>query len=115
MDAAKARGEHSIKLNFTPEQLADWRKAVAVAEAEAPSLIARMNRMDAARQEPGFSGALRRALAELEMPPAHAAKKAGVDPGAIFAFCEGTGVLSSDIIDQLVERLHLRIVLEPVQ
>jgi hypothetical protein len=109
VNQAKAEGRQRILLAMTPEQAQNDAREVAVEEfgREENIRLARLRRQ--ARNEPGFSGDLRRALASLHKPPQTIAAEIAADGELLDQFCRGEAELPTDVVDRLVAHLDLRL------
>jgi len=99
-----------IMIQFTPEQATEYERAVAEEEASREANIAKVKRMDLAAAEVGFSGELRRAIRSSRRDHRELARELGIDLEAFEAFRTGDASLPSDVIDQLVDLLGLKLV-----
>jgi hypothetical protein len=115
IDSALAAGQRRIVRDFTPEQLAEWRQAVAEEEAAKEETIAGLRRMQAAEAEPGFFGDLRRAVSA-RLVAAHkqgrppSTEPLGIDAQRLEAFREGALSLTDDELRRLIDALGLQLV-----
>jgi hypothetical protein len=95
----------------TPEEDARLNALAARFEADAPSLAARLGRMEQAECEPGIRGELRRVIREALISPRTLSEATGVDLELIHRFQEGTSDLPSAILERLARHLGLSLVL----
>jgi len=113
VEVERQRREHPgqrIMIQFTPEQAAEYERAVAEEEASREANIAKVKKMDAAAAEVGFSGELRRAIRSCHRDHRELARTLGIDVELLDAFRAGDAALPSDVIDRLVELLGLKLV-----
>jgi hypothetical protein len=100
--------QHRI-VEWTPEQIADFERRVAMELAGKEENIAYVRRLKEAAREKGFSGDLRRAIAASQKPPQDLGTELGLDGELIDQFCTGEAALSTDVIDRLVDHLGLQL------
>lgn len=100
-------GRKRFSLTFTPEQLAEYRRAVAEEMACRAANVERARPTLEALRESTFSGWLRRAIASSEMPQAELAARIGIDPTDLNGFLRGDATLDSAAIDRLIDDLGL--------
>src|SRR3954464_2596013 len=70
-----ARGVH---VDFTPEQLEEWRQLVREVEAGREQDTAHFRAIQAAERESGFAGDLRRSISAAKVPSDELAERIGV-------------------------------------
>jgi len=99
-----------VMIQFTPEQAAEYRRAVAEEEAAREANIAAVKKKDAAAAKPGFSGDLRRAINASRTDIRELSRELGVDARLLEAFRRGDAPLPSDAVDRLVALLGLKLV-----
>jgi hypothetical protein len=99
-----------IMIQFTPEQKEEYERAVEEEEASREANIAFVKRMDAATDEPGFSGDLRRAIRSSRRDQRELARELGIEVQLLEAFRAGDAALPSDVVDRLVALLGLKLV-----
>ena len=104
----------SFRMEFTAEQRAEWKQAVAEEEAARSANIARMERIDAAAAEETLSGEVRRAIRDARRPFAVLADEIGITTQQLLDFRSGDAPLPSDALDRLVAVLGLTARLETV-
>jgi DNA-binding MarR family transcriptional regulator len=112
VEQAKARGEQRINLEFTPEQRAEWQKAVEEEWAAKDENIAHYHKVMKAAEQPGFFGDIRRAVQHSQRPIAELASKIGVEPLFLSDFLAADVELSASVLDRLIEVLGLRLMQE---
>lgn len=101
-----ARG---VWIEFTPEQLEEWRQLVSEVEAGRDQDIAHVRAIEAAAREPGFSGDLRRAIMAARIPSHQFADRIGIPITEFEEFRAGQHVLTSDVIERLIDVLGLKL------
>jgi hypothetical protein len=99
-----------IMIDPTPEQDEEYRRMVEIEEAGREANIAFVKKRDAAADEPGFSGDLRRAIRSSRRDQRELASDLGIDVELLEAFRAGDAALPSDVIDRLVDLLGLKLV-----
>ena len=109
---AKANGDKRLTIQFTPEQRAEWTAAVQEELAGKEENIAHFRKLQAAAQQPGFFGDIRRAIVLSRRPVDELAQKIGVHPSQFSAFRAGDAELPSASLDRLIEVLGLRLMQE---
>ncbi len=95
-------------------QRAKLRDAINEERGGLEANAGKLNQLLLAEQEPGFSGSLRRAISRSQRPIVDLAAEVTVDPRVLDAFRAGAMTLPSDVVDRLVDVLHLRLVAELV-
>jgi len=110
IDNPHARG---VWVEFTPEQAEQYERLAREVDAGREEDLAHLRAIEAAAREPGFSGDLRRAIMTARIPLAQLAEQIGVPVMDFEDFRAGQRVLTSDVIDRLVDVLGLH--LEAVQ
>lgn len=103
-----------LTIKLTAEQRAEYERIVEVEERGREANIAKFHKLQSAKQEPGFSGALRRAISADSRLPHELAAAVKIDVRLLEDFRTGDATLPSDAIDRLVDALHLRLVAELV-
>ena len=106
---AKANGDNRVSIQFTPEQRADWAAAVQEELAGKEENIAHFRKLQAAAQQPGFFGDVRRAIVLSKRPMDELAQKIGVALSQFSDFRAGDAELPSASLDRLIEVLGLRL------
>jgi hypothetical protein len=109
---AKACGEKSIDLPFTPEQRGEWERAVAAEESTRDQNILHFNKVIKATKQPGFFGDIRRAVQHSLRPANEIAKEIGIDDRVFSDFLAAEIELPASALDRLVELLGLRLMQE---
>lgn len=101
-----ARG---VRIDLTPEQREEYQQLAQVVDAEQDSDRAHVRSIEAAAQEPGFSGDLRRAIMAAGIPSVDLATRSGVSVTVLEDFRAGRLALNSDVINRLIEALGLQL------
>lgn len=101
-----------VRIELTPEQRAEYAQAVAEEEASIAANRGRFQKRRQAAQEPGFSGDLRRAINAARRPSHELAAQLGIDVRLLEDFRCGDATLPTDVVDRLVNVLHLRLMAE---
>src|ERR1019366_795803 len=96
-------------VQLTEAQLQQLRKDRELIAKELPDLIAKHQRICDAKEEPTFSGALRRAIHSSKILLDDLADRAGTDLDTLDAFLTGDRPLTSDVIDRLTKILKLKL------
>ena len=102
-----------IVIEETPEQAAEYRRAVAEEEAGREANIAFSRKLDAAAAEPGFSGDLRRAIKAAKRDPRALASDLKIRVELLEDFLAGDAALPTDVVDRVAVLLGLKLVAEP--
>jgi hypothetical protein len=97
---------------LSTEQRARMKEAIAQEVAGRQANEMKLGKLLTAEQEPGFSGSLRRAISAAQVPITGLAESIAIDPRQLDAFRTGEATLPSDVVDRLVDVLHLRLVEE---
>lgn len=101
-----------IVIEETPEQAAEYRRAVAEEEAGRAANIAYCRKLDAAAAEPGFAGDLRRAIKAAKRDPRALADDLNISVELLEDFLAGDATLPSDVVDRVATVLGLKLVVE---
>lgn len=101
-----ARG---VYVEFTPEQREEYLKLARAVDAGREEDIAHVRAIEAAAREPGFSGDLRRAIRAARIPSQQLADRIGIPVTDFEDFRAGQHVLTSDVIDRLIDVLGLKL------
>ena len=109
---AKAAGEKRVRLSFTPQQKAEWEAALQRELAGREENIAHFRKIQAAAEQPGFFGDVRRAIALSRKPIHQLAAEIGVDATLLSDFRAGEEHLPAAALDRLLESLGLRLMQE---
>ena len=109
---AKAAGERRVTLRFTPEQRSEWESAVQEELAGKEANIAHFRKIEAAAQQRGFFGDVRRAIILSRRPLEGLAAEIGVDSMLLSDFRAGDAELPPAALDRLIETLGLRLMQE---
>jgi hypothetical protein len=99
-------------VKLTPQQRAEFDRMVAAEDAARAENIDRFRKLQEAKREAGFSGALRRAISADPRTCHELAVAAHIHVRSLESFRTGDATLPSDAIDRLVETLHLRLMAE---
>jgi hypothetical protein len=109
---AKATGQQRVTMQFTAEQKQQYQAAIAVELAGKAENISHIRKIQAAAEQPGFFGDVRRAIALCRRPVAELAQHIGVDPHLFSDFRAGEADLPPAALDRLLETLGLRLMQE---
>lgn len=109
---AKERGDRRVTLSCTPEQTSAWRDALQQELAGKQENIAHFHKINAAAEQPGFFGDVRRAILLSRRPIGDLAAAIGVDPQSLSDFRAGEAELPAPALNRLVESLGLRLMQE---
>ncbi len=109
---AKARGEQRINFPFTPEQEAEWKKAVDKEWTAKDENIAHHRKVVKAAEQPGFFGDIRRAIQLSRRPLAELAAEIAVESRFLSDFLAADVELPAPALDRLIEALGLRLMQE---
>ena len=109
---AKSAGKRNVVTEFTPEQKAEWEAAVQDELAGKEENIAHLQKIQAAAQQPGFFGGVRRAIIHSRKSTHELAAELGVDLRLLSDFRAADTDLPSAALDRLVEVLGLRLMQE---
>lgn len=101
-----ARGVH---IEFTPEQREEYLCLANAVDAGREEDIAHVRALETAAREPGFSGDLRRAIMAARIASAQLAEQIGVPVNDFENFRAGRQVLTSDVIERLIDVLGLHL------
>ena len=109
---AKARGERRIYMELTPQQKKDYREAVAQEMAGKEANIAHCRKIQAAAEQPGVFGDIRRAVLLSRPSIAELAVVIGVEARLLSDFQAGEAELPAAALDRLLATLGLRLMQE---
>ena len=109
---AKAAGQHHIDLRFTAEQKEEHRAVVAEELASKAENIAHIRKIQAAAEQPGFFGDVRRAIGLCRRPVDELSQQVGIDSRLLSDFRAGETQLPPSVLDRLIEVLGLRLMQE---
>lgn len=112
INEAKLRGQQRVTMQFTAAQKSSWREAVAQEMAGKAENVSHVRKIQAAAEQPGFFGDVRRAIVLSRRPMAELASAIGVDPRILSDFRSGEAELPSSALERLVETLGLRLMQE---
>jgi hypothetical protein len=112
LQEAKAAGQQRVNVRLTAEQKQAYRAAVAEEHAGKGENIAHIRKIQAAAQQPGFFGDVRRAIAACRRPVDELAKQIGVDARLLSDFRAAEAELPPAVLDRLIESLGLRLMQE---
>lgn len=101
-----------VRIDLTPEQQPEYAQAVAEEEASIAAHRERCHKRQQAAQEPGFSGDLRRAINAARRLSRELAAQLGIDVQLLEDFRCRDATLPTDVVDRLVDVLHLRLMAE---
>lgn len=102
----QARG---VYVDFTPEQAEQYRLLAREVDAGRDQDLAHIRAVEAAAHEPGFSGDLRRAIMAARIPSDLFAARIGVPIREFEDFRAGHHLLTSDVIERLIDVLGLKL------
>jgi hypothetical protein len=109
---AKQRGEQRIYTQLTPDQKKAYQEAVALEMAGKDANIARVQKLKAAAEQPGFLGDIRRAILVSRPSIPKLAAEISVDERLLSDFQIGDAELPAAALDRLLEKLGLRLMQE---
>ena len=110
--AARAVRQRRVSLKFTPEQAEEWRTAAEHEQANKQENIVHFRKIQAAMQQPGFHGDIRRAITASRCPLRLLAEQTGIDAQLLSDFRAGDADLPAPALDRLLEFLGLRLMQE---
>src|SRR4051794_7908659 len=102
------------RLELTAEQRSRLRQAIEEEEEVHAVNCLKLTKILNAEQDAGFSGSLRRAISHSQRSIAELAAAVEIDPRLLDSFRADEVTLPSDVVDRLVNELHLRLVAEAV-
>ena len=109
---AKAAGDNRVTIGFTAEQKDQWKAAVQEELAGKEENIAHLRKVQAAAEQPGFFGDLRRAIAASLRSVDELSAGIGVDQRLLSDFRAGDTELPAAVLERLVDTLGLRLMQE---
>jgi hypothetical protein len=112
IQAAKAAGETRTTLEFTPEQKQQYQNAAAAELAAKAENLAHHRKIQAAANEPGLLGDMRRAITFSRRPVHDLAAELGIDERLLSDFRAADADLPAEILAKLVDCLGLRLMHE---
>lgn len=110
LDRARALMRTNVEL--TESQREQFRHAIVEERQGRDVNVAKLTKLLTAEAEPGFSGALRRAISHSQRPIAELSAAVAIEPQLLDAFRTGENTLPTDVVDRLADALHLRLVTE---
>jgi hypothetical protein len=109
---ARERGDRRVYLQMTPDQKEEYREAVAEEMAGKEANVARIRKIMASAEQPGFFGDIRRAILLSRSSKHDLAAKIGVEQQVLADFQLGEGELPPAALDRLLQALRLRLMQE---
>jgi len=109
---ARAAGDQRATLRFTAEQRDEWKAAVEEELAGKEANIAHLRKVQAACEQAGFFGDVRRATALSRRPIDELAGEIGVAPHLLSDFRAGDAELPPTALERLISTLGLRLMQE---
>jgi hypothetical protein len=109
---AKAVGDNRVTIGFTAQQKDQWEAAVQEELAGKEENIAHLRKIQAAAEQPGFFGDLRRAIAASRRSVDELSAGIGVDQRLLSEFRAGDAELPAAALERLVDTLGLRLMQE---
>lgn len=109
---ARAAGDKRVTIGFTTHQKEQWEAAVREELAGKEENIAHLRKIQAAAQQPGFFGDLRRAIVASRRSLDELSAEIGVDQRLLSDFRAGDAELSAAALERLVKTLGLRLMQE---
>jgi len=109
---ARAAGDQRATLRFTPQQRDEWKAAVEEELAGKEANVAHLRKVQAACEQPGFFGDVRRAMALSRRPIDELAAEIGVDSRLLSDFRAGDAGLPPAALERLIDTLGLRLMQE---
>jgi hypothetical protein len=112
VEQARAAGENRAVLSFTSQQKAEWQAAVQQELAGRDQNIDHIRKLQAAAQQHGFFGDVRRAMAVFPKSVRELADEIGVSEHLLADFRAGNAELPCAALDRLIQALGLRLMQE---
>ena len=109
---AKAVGDNRVTIGFTAQQKDQWEAAVQEELAGKEENIAHLRKIQAAAEQPGFFGDLRRAIVASRRSVDELSAGIGVDQRLLSDFRAGDAELPAAALERLVDTLGLRLMHE---
>lgn len=109
---AIAAGNNRVTIGFTAQQKDQWEAAVQEEFAGKDENIAHLRKMQAAVEQPGFFGDLRRAIAASRRSVEELSTEIGVGQRLLSDFRAGDAELPAVALERLVDTLGLRLMRE---
>jgi hypothetical protein len=109
---ARAAGDKRVTIGFTAQQKDAWEAAVREELAGKEENIAHLRKIQAAAQQPGFFGDLRRAIVASHRSLDELSARIGVDQRLLSDFRAGNAELPAAALERLVDTLGLRLMQE---
>ena len=106
---AKAAGDKRVTIGFTAQQKDQWEVTVPEELAGKEENIAHLRKIQAAAEQPGFFGDLRRAIAASRRSVDELSAGIGVDQRLLSDFRAGDAELPAAALERLVDTLDLRL------
>jgi hypothetical protein len=109
---ATSDGRRRVLLSFTPEQRDEWWAAVQQELTGKEENVDRFRKIQAAAQQPGFFGDVRRAILLSRRQIDKLAQEIGVDASLLSDFQAADAELPAGTLDRLLDLLGLRLMQE---
>ena len=109
---ARAAGDKRVTIGFTAQQKDQWEAAVREELAGKEENIAHLRKIQAAAEQPGFFGDLRRAIVASRRSLDELSAEIGVDQRLLSDFRAGDTELPAAALERLVDTLGLRLMQE---
>jgi hypothetical protein len=109
---ARAAGDKRVMIGFTAQQKDQWEATVQEELAGKEENIAHLRRIQAAAEQPGFFGDLRRAIVASRRSLDELSAGIGVDQRLLSGFRAGDAELPAAALERLVDALGLRLMQE---
>ena len=109
---ARAAGDKRVTIGFTAQQKDQWEAVVQEELAGKEENIAHLRKIQAAAEQPGFFGDLRRAIVASRRSVDELSAGIGVDQRLLSDFRAGDAELPAAALERLVDTLGLRLMQE---
>jgi ribosome-binding protein aMBF1 (putative translation factor) len=109
---ARAAGDKRVTIGFSTLQKDQWESAVRKELAGKEENIAHLRKIQAAAEQPGFFGDLRRAIVASRRSVEELSAEIGVDQRLLSDFRAGDTELPAAALERLVDTLGLRLMQE---
>ena len=109
---AKAAGDKRVTIGFTAQQKDQWEAVVQEELTGKEENIAHLRKIQAAAEQPGFFGDLRRAIVASRRSVDELSAGIGVDQRLLSDFRAGDAELPAAALERLVDTLGLRLMQE---
>jgi ribosome-binding protein aMBF1 (putative translation factor) len=109
---ARAAGDKRVMIGFSTLQKDQWESAVRKELAGKEENIAHLRKIQAAAEQPGFFGDLRRAIMASRRSVEELSAEIGVDQRLLSDFRAGDTELPAAALERLVDTLGLRLMQE---